>query len=134
MPYVHPIPVSERHTLLGDGSISEALAQFSKSGYIHKEPEWRHLGKWNNTPIFIDLGSIKKSSSEEDIKAWTAKTLKDLWATAGPRPLSNTPDAASSAEPLPSHPIGQSQNPLKRRAASAIGKCKRKEGMISLCV
>jgi hypothetical protein len=70
LPYLKPIPLSQRSSLLNNGSISQALSWFSNSGYIHLEPNWRILvlgvlGAETDKIYFCDLGLIKK---EEDKK------------------------------------------------------------------
>jgi hypothetical protein len=115
MPYVHPIPVAERRVLLQNCEIDNALNEFSKSGFIHKEPRWRHIGKWKGALIFIDLGFIEEAS-KEDIDDWKKKTMAHLDATAGdPAP----PDSTTG--------FAQGQNhPLKSSASStAVRKRKR---------
>jgi hypothetical protein len=80
MPYLRPIPVSEQSGVLG--SIAKAMKRFCKSGYIHLEPNWHHIGTWNNKIYFCDLGSIKKMPDEESIARWQTTAMDKLQASA----------------------------------------------------
>jgi hypothetical protein len=80
MPYLKPIPVLERSGVLD--RIDEAMKRFCKSGYIHLEPNWRHIGTWDKEIYFCDLGSIKKMQDEESIARWRTTTMGKLRASA----------------------------------------------------
>jgi hypothetical protein len=80
MPYLNPIPVLERSGVLD--RIDEAMKRFCKSGYIHLEPNWRHIGTWNKEIYFCDLGSIKKMPDKESIARWRTTTMGKLRASA----------------------------------------------------
>jgi len=77
MPYLTPIPSSDRRRLLDDNTIRKALEQFASTGYIHIDIKWRHFGWWKETLILLDLGLIKKSS-ELEIVHWVEKSLATL--------------------------------------------------------
>lgn len=102
MPYLEPIPESERLKLLqvpmgGRMSrIEETLRDFAKTGdkqysYIHVDIKWRHFGYWGEKrEIFLyDLGQVRKVQGK-DIDRWVTEALGYLRDKAGspaPAPL-----------------------------------------------
>jgi len=96
MPYLHPIPQQGRQELLNDGSIEGALSDFAKSGYIHTDIKWRHLGRWvskqgKDIYCFIDLGDVVQAKSSGEISSWQEKSMKRLTDSVG--------EVASAATP-----------------------------------
>jgi len=88
MPYLRPIPISDRRRLLDEGVILQTLKYFSDSGYIHKDIKWRHFGwckdsKGIGNLILFDLGCIKQST-EEAINDWLNTSIASLESKAGP--------------------------------------------------
>jgi hypothetical protein len=71
------------HVLFENGSVSQALEHFSKSGCIHKKPTWRHVRRWKNNLTLIDMMGSIKNASAKNIHTWKVKIMLDLRATTG---------------------------------------------------
>jgi hypothetical protein len=77
MPYLRPIPPSDRQTLLDNKMVEKALERFASSGYIHNDVLWRHLGFRNGELCLCDLGSISQVT-EEGATSWIDRALSTL--------------------------------------------------------
>jgi len=87
MPYLRPIPLHDRPKFLENGQIEKALSYFAKSGYIHNDIKWRHLGLWvddqgQDIICLMDLGDVVQAKAG-DILAWQQKSMECLSASAG---------------------------------------------------
>jgi hypothetical protein len=82
MPYLKPIPDSDRHTLL-ESEIKKTLKKFAKeSGYKHEDVKWRHFGYWGKEIFLLDLERVAKIETNE-IDSWVTETLEKLRQKAG---------------------------------------------------
>lgn len=114
MPYLRPIPKEERHQLLENGEIKNALQNFAKSGYLHGDVKWRHLGRSrgkdakdqekNQTIFLLDLGSILKEGDEAKQNAWVDEAVDHLRGSAGNPVLKVTPKELNRKRRLGSTP------------------------------
>jgi hypothetical protein len=78
MPYLRPIPKSERQTLIGkDGKVEAALLRFATSGYKHNDVCWQHLGWWQKELYLFDLGDTSECG-EQDRQKWVDETRRRL--------------------------------------------------------
>jgi hypothetical protein len=69
MPYLKPIPISERDK--ETKNVEEALRRFANCGYKHNDVRWRHFGWWKKKLFMCDLGNIEKLKTKD----------KDTWIT-----------------------------------------------------
>jgi hypothetical protein len=90
MPYLIPVKADQRHELLGNGTISNALTKFAKSGHTHSDIKWRHFGWFEDELLLYDLGGIK-SSTEAEISIWYTASIALLTESAGPEKQPATP-------------------------------------------
>jgi Family of unknown function (DUF5898) len=83
MPYLHPIPKSERHKRIEDQSVYKALQLFSRSGFVHPDIQWRHIGLWNNEVgldevRLLDFRTLVEEHDEKKRAAWCDEAIKTL--------------------------------------------------------
>jgi hypothetical protein len=121
MPYLHPIPAVERQTRLTDGSIKKALQMFAKSGFVHEDVKWRHLGKWNmGTPneiiVLLDLGLIRKVRDELEGESWCTESFEKLKQSAARPPI-------AAAESTPSNGTRKRQKTEQQKNGTIINGC-----------
>jgi hypothetical protein len=94
MPYLKAVKADQRHQLLEDDTISNALTEFAKSGHTHSDIKWGHFG-WSGKQkklIFLcDFGAIKKSTKAE-IKSWHEASIALLKQSAGTKQQLATPN------------------------------------------
>ncbi len=88
MPYLKPIPESDRHTLLekrnddNESRIEETLRTFAQKGYKHEDVKWRHFGYWGEQIFLLDLERVAKVN-EDEINSWVTETVEKLRKKAG---------------------------------------------------
>jgi len=114
MPYLTPIPESDRRKLLEksnneESMIEETLRNFAKSGYKHEDIKWRHFGYWGKKrkKIYLfDLGKVAKVK-KSDIDSWVAGKVEMLRKKAG-NPVTpgrkRNRNAFQTSSPSPKHP------------------------------
>ena len=135
MPYLRPIPKTERSAKLTDGSVHDALKRFADSGFKHDDVCWRHFGTWNGRLYLLDLGQISEISFEGR-QGWVSDSVQQLekrangqaFATPEPNQPGNIEQYklshAASFEHASSngHPMtGDPQLAIKRASESMAG-------------
>jgi hypothetical protein len=75
MPYLKPIGQDMRGVMLDNGDVKKALEEFSKTGYLHQDIAWRHLGQYDGKLLFCDLGNIEECQNEMARKMWLERSL-----------------------------------------------------------
>ena len=95
MPYLGPINVANRKTLLDNGEIRRALEAFASKGCIHSDIKWRHFRLWKKNVFLIDLGDIRRDQRPTEINDWYSTSLKYLQESI-PTTLAEAPNTKSS--------------------------------------
>jgi hypothetical protein len=82
MPFLQPIPKVERKECLQN--LGPALERFARSGFIHVDLKWRHIGRFQGNIMFCDLGQdgLEELEGNEErksrVESWIAEVLDDL--------------------------------------------------------
>jgi hypothetical protein len=115
MPYLKAVKADQRHQLLEDGTISDALRKFAVSGHTHSDIKWRHFGWFGKKLFLCDLGAIK-SSNEAEISDWHEASIALLRQSAGTKKQPATPK---------NRPTEQRQSTQQKRPDGSGTKRKR---------
>eukprot|EP00980_Cylindrotheca_fusiformis_P005958 scaffold1264_cov73-Cylindrotheca_fusiformis.AAC.2 len=80
LPYLRPIPPTERETLLNNNTMKKALERFAKdTKHIHSDVKWHHFGYYGEGEqerlYMCDLGRIQKCEDEAEQKDWVGKSV-----------------------------------------------------------
>ena len=128
MPYLKPVPNSDRHTLL-ESKIEKTLKKFAKSGYKHEDVKWRHFGYWGKEIFLLDLERVAKIETNE-IDSWVTETLEKLRQKAGNAKTSKNgvkKRRQVNKESSPAESAKETPGVKKRRQGSPAESAKKKK-------